>query len=610
MQKSDNLLENLDAEESRYQQILAEKELQLIESSILIIDEIRGLISRLEKQELAFNIQKANDAKLIASRSTLTISIIIFVCLIVGIVFTYLIFKDVRIRDYYNQQLIGAKHQAEQLAEAKQQFLANMSHEIRTPLNAIVGFTEQLIGTELQSQQKDYLKAIHSSSQHLLSTVNDILDYSKIEAGELRFDSKPFELTECVEEVIDALQLNAKEKGLDLSLTFEPEGKSNVMGDPFRLKQVLFNLVGNGIKFTETGAVKIQVRKQLKADQLAVDISVIDTGIGIPEHKRELIFQDFKQVDATDNRAYDGTGLGLAICKRLVELQGGTLSLRPNQPHGSIFNVSLLYPVTELNAFRDEPKTKSSALELSGCKILAIDDDPFNLKLLQAILEEQQAEVTYCSDGKEAMKLVEHQWFDLILTDINMPEVGGEEICRFVRSLAGQPEKHNIPVIALTANVIAGDLERYRQAGINDFVLKPYAADDLIRKIQQYLSGGESKPEVVQFALDDFKQFSAGDKEALRPMLEAFHENLKQNLHTLKTSAEVNNLEAVAEVAHKMISSFGHVHASKPVHQLRLLENKIRQSENNYHLMDSVNQILALSSPILDELEKEIKALI
>ena len=576
------MLENLDAEESYYQQLLAEKELQLIESSILIINEVRGLIGGLEKQELAINIQKANTAKLIASRSTLTISIIIFICLVVGIVFTYFIFKDVRISDYYNQQLIGAKNQAEQLAEVKQQFLANMSHEIRTPLNSIIGFTEQLTETELQSNQKEYLNAINSSSQHLLSTVNDILDYSKIEAGELKIESKPFDLNQCLNEAIEALQLKASKKGLDLILHVEPRTAIHLMGDSFRLKQILFNLISNGIKFTEEGYVKVEVRHKLKADQVLVELSVIDSGIGIPEHKREEVFHDFKQADATTNRPYDGTGLGLAICKKLVEIQGGTITLFPNTPCGSKFKVRLHYPISETKLIKQTPKKVITASTLANIRILAVDDDPFNLQLLQTILEKQEAQVTYSSNGYEAIELIKNEWFDIILTDINMPEVGGVELCRFVRSIPGQPNKHQIPIIALTANVINSDLERYRLAGINDFVLKPFSSNELLTKIQEALP--TPKPDnsnAVQFALDDFKQFSAGDKEALRPMLEAFHKNLKQNLQILRDSARDGNLDAVAEVAHKMISSFGHVHASRPVNQLRILENKIRKSEND-----------------------------
>ena len=605
------LLENLDAEESYYQQLLEDKELQLIESSILIIDKIRGLIGGLEKQELAINIQKANAAKLIASRSTLTISIIIFICLVVGIIFTYLIFKDVRISDYYNQQLIGAKNQAEQLAEVKQQFLANMSHEIRTPLNAIIGFTEQLTGTELQSKQKGYLDAISSSSQHLLNTVNDILDYSKIEAGELKIESKPFDLNQCLNEVIEALQLKASKKGLDLSLNIEPLGANHLMGDPFRLKQILFNLISNGIKFTEEGYVMVKVRQKIKTSQAIIEIAVKDSGIGIPVHKREEVFHDFKQVDATTNRTYDGTGLGLAICKKLVEIQGGTITITSNTPRGSEFKVQLQYPISEAKVTNQVPRKAPISSTLAGIRILAVDDDPFNLQLLRTILEKQEADVTYSSSGNEAMNLIKNEWFDIILTDINMPEVGGVELCRYVRSIPGQSNKHQIPVIALTANVINSDLERYRRAGINDFVLKPFSSNELLTKIEEARSISKlDNANAVQFALDDFKQFSAGDKEALRPMLEAFHKNLAQNLQILSDSANEGNLNAVAEVAHKMISSFGHIHASKPVNQLRILENKIRGSENDLQLKESVHEIHELANPILQELQKEIKALV
>jgi signal transduction histidine kinase/CheY-like chemotaxis protein len=614
------VLVDLDKEESHYQQVLANKELLLIESSIGIIDQIRALIQRLEKQELSYNIERTNKAKLIASKSTLTISIIIFACLVLGILFTYLIFKDVRISDYYNRQLIGARDQAESLAESKQQFLANMSHEIRTPLNAIIGFTEQLSKTPLKTDQSKYLEALQTSGQQLLHTVNDILDFSKLEVGELKIASERFDLKRALQEVITVLRLKADEKGLKLTLQTDPEGPIWLIGDQFRLKQVLFNLINNGIKFTEKGYVAVDCTCKMEPDIVRVELSVLDSGIGIPEEERNEIFIDFKQVDPSATRRYQGTGLGLAICKRLVELQGGSITVDSNEPIGAKFILRLDYKLAEIQAqdiITSDENNLNQAIagnsfpSLKGVKLLVADDDNFNIQLIRTILDNWKADVVYCSDGKQAYEEIGLHDFDLILTDINMPEMSGVELSQKIRSLS-DPEKNTVPIIALTANIMEDDLEKYKEAGINDFVLKPFKEADLHKKVMQHIPTDNIVPDnqSIQYRLDDFKKFSVGDKEALRPILEAFYHNLKQNLNALEENAVSSNQEAVAEIAHKMISSFGHVHASGPVDKLRHLENSTRSKDPDLELTKLVNEIQKLSKPILEGLEKEIAQLL
>lgn len=611
------ILVDISKEENRYQQIVANKELKLIESSEMIIDQIRGLISSLEKQELADNIERANNAKLIASRSTLTISIIIFVCLILGILFTYWIFRDVRIRDFYNKQLIGAKQQAEQLADSKQQFLANMSHEIRTPLNSIIGFTEQLAGTDLQPAQQKYLSAVQASSKHLLNTVNDILDYSKIEAGELKIGKIPFELKSVLEEVINALQLKAREKNLTLNLTISPDKPANLLGDPFRLKQILINLVNNAIKFTEQGKVSVSCKYHVTDNLSKVVLIVKDTGIGIPREKRNEIFHDFKQVDLSATRRYEGTGLGLAICKRLVEMQGGTIQVKSNDPQGSVFVVKLEYAPDEANLadsrVNGEQKTdlvlqSEVSTDLKGIKLLIADDDQFNIQLIQTILEKSGAEISYCVNGAEAIEKIRAHSFDLVLTDINMPEISGVELSRMIRALP-DTKKKTIPIIALTANVMENDLERYQKAGINDFVLKPFREEELFNKIRAILPTASLKSPERLYRLDDFEKFAAGDSQALKPMLETFHTSLSQNMNDLLYHSKNQEYKTVAELAHKMISSFGHLHAMEPVQKLRLLENQIRSDHQDVCLGEIVNEIEALAIPVLEGLKKELDSL-
>lgn len=623
MENIQQILVDLSHEESRYQQVLANKELKLVESNIQIITQIRSLIGSLEKQELAVNVQKANDAKMIASRSTLTISIIIFFCLILGIVFTYLIFRDVRISDFYNLKLIGERNQAEQLVKSKQQFLATMSHEIRTPLNTIIGFTEQLSTTDLKPAQKKYLEAVQTSGQHLLHTVNDILDYSKMEAGELKIAADPFDLHQCLTEVVETLEIKAADAGLDLKLSLDPDTSISLIGDKFRLKQILINLVSNGIKFTDEGFVKVSGQYAVENDIAKVRISVKDTGIGIPEEKRKEIFSDFKQVDASGTRRYQGTGLGLAICKRLVEMQGGSITVKSDPSNGSEFLVKLKYPVNSTSNSNSNGSSNRELIEnaalssLAGLKFLVADDDQFNIQLIQTILNKWGVQGTYCSDGSQAMEQVKEQAFDLILTDINMPGAGGIELSKYVRSLPDL-QQNKTPIVALTANVMEDDLAKFRKSGIDGFVLKPFKEQDLYQQILELVDGhqlskGNNQPTQgiaeAQLKLDDFRKFSGDDDDALRPMLETFHQNLKQNMEELSQGAKSNDEHKVAEVAHKLVSSFGHVHAGNIVLKLRDLENVIKSNAFTGNMEQQVAEIIDLSAPILHQLEEEIAAL-
>lgn len=369
--------------------------------------------------------------------------------------------------------------------------------------------------------------------------------------------------------------------------------------------------MSNGIKFTDNGYVRVQCDHTSSSGLVNVTISVKDTGIGLPEEKRGDIFRDFKQVDPSATRRYEGTGLGLAICKKLVEMQQGSISVQNNGNQGSEFIVKLDYPLSQ-HKVRPGKKAMdvSPTSSLQSMRLLVVDDDPFNIKLIKTILKKWEVPATYCTNGKEAIEQITKHSFDLIVTDIHMPEVGGVGLSKFVRSLV-DPEKREIPIIALTANVMKTDLEKYRKAGINDFILKPYREVELYQKINELVpkDGADNSKVSVQFELNDFKKFSGGDDEALLPILEAFHDNLKQNLQMLVTSTEKQDLQTVAELAHKMISSFGHVHAKEPVNKLRQLETKIRSKESDLPLKAMVEEIQQLSHPILEALEQEIEGL-
>ena len=597
------ILADISDEENKYQQLLQQKELDIIDGNNQIINQIRSLISQLEKEALAQSITTANQAKYITNRSTFTISLIIIICMIGGTIFIYLIFRDIQFGDYYNQQLIGAKNEAEELAKAKEAFLANMSHEIRTPLNAILGFSEQLGSTTLDNGQRSYLQALTNSSEHLLATVNDILDFSKIEAGKLRIEQLPLDLNEIIEEVIHSLQIKALEKDIILETKSEPF-PSDLLGDPFRLKQILINLINNAIKFTDHG--KITVSSELKENGQKIiwaTIKVTDTGIGISEEKLSKIFEDFNQADISPTRRYEGTGLGLAICKKLATLLGGVIAADSKLEEGSTFTLRLPFQKgasTPVKQERPQENINTGVLYLK--RILVVEDDDFNIRLIQIILKKWNIDFEVARNGREALDMITSHTYDLVLTDIQMPELSGIELAQQIRHMK-DTDKSSVPIIAITANVMEDELINYLQFGIDDYLTKPFKEKELLSKLAKFfqldLPAGESVKEVGAkeangiCSIRPLEKFTSGDQAALIKILETFLVSNQDNTRKLNSYLECKDWEKVGEIAHKMFGSYGHLESetiTAPLKQIEQLTKEVYDVEPVPALVAGVTQ--------------------
>ncbi len=388
-------------------------------------------------------------------------------------------------------ELSAAKERAEHSEQVKQRFLANMSHEIRTPMNAIMGMSGILKRNEHPPEQDKYLNAISQSSENLLVILNDILDLSKLEAGRIELEKVPFDPRQVVSNVRDILRFKAEEKGLSLDVKITDDVPVMLLGDPTRLNQIVLNLAGNAIKFTEHGGVSIRCTCSVdplgRPEMITLVTDVIDTGIGIPADRLEKVFEEFTQAYSDTTRKYGGTGLGLSISKRLAEMQGGNLTMQSDQGTGSTFTVTIPYVVAANDPAIPAHSQDDSSVELRDLRILLAEDNDFNAMVAQDELADAipGAHVDVAVNGKIAVKMVQAREYDLILMDVQMPEMNGYDATKAIRALGG--DKSRTPILAMTANVMRDEVERCTEAGMVGFVPKPFTREELMEAIKKAL---------------------------------------------------------------------------------------------------------------------------
>lgn len=391
---------------------------------------------------------------------------------------------DITERKHIVDDLLRAKEAAEEAARVKSDFLANMSHEIRTPMNAVMGMTSLILETDLSAEQKEYLETIRNSGQALLAIINDILDFSKIEKGKIELERQPFHLQSCIEEALDLISPQAREK--DLRLHYRTEGNipEKMVCDASRIRQVLVNLLSNAVKFTEYGEIEVQSSvSKLPDDGYEVHISVRDTGIGIPQETSGKLFLPFSQADASTSRKYGGTGLGLAISKKLVELMGGRIWFESEKGKGSTFHFTVHANEVRADEFAGLSKRALPATTLQDrpkaakdLHILLAEDNPVNRRMAVLMLKKLGYKADSVGNGREVLQALERQSYDLILMDVQMPEMDGLEATKEIRRRwpSGGPR-----ILALTAHAIAGDREKCLEAGMDGYLCKPINLEDL-----------------------------------------------------------------------------------------------------------------------------------
>jgi len=395
-----------------------------------------------------------------------------------------------------NEELTGAKERAESGSRAKSEFLANMSHEIRTPMNGILGMIEVMLDAGTLPEQDESLKIVKNSAEALLAIINDILDFSKIEAGKLDVDLIPFAVRECVADTVRLLSVRAGQKGLQLACDIRPEVPDRIHGDPLRLRQVLLNLLGNAVKFTDSGSVSVEVSAVSREDGQELEFAVRDTGMGVPKEKQDTIFQAFAQADGSMTRRFSGTGLGLTISSRLVEMMGGRIWVESRPGHGSCFRFTI--PATEPVSGETTPVESPADAAIAACsgsshplRILVAEDHPVNQQIVVRMLENYRHRAVLAGNGREVLEALTGGPFDLILMDVQMPIMNGLETAQAIRRTERGSGRH-IPIIAMTAHAMKGDRELCLQSGMDGYLSKPVRIRELLGALERYAPAAQA----------------------------------------------------------------------------------------------------------------------
>jgi PAS domain S-box-containing protein len=514
--------------------------------------------------------------------------------------FIGVIASDITERKETELKLIESRQEAELAKASQEAFLANMSHEIRTPMNGIIGMANLLISTELSEEQKDFTQSIQESAHSLLAIINDLLDFSKIKSGKFEFEKIPYTPREIIRKAIYPLKFKAEEKMIKLNLAIDGSVPETLLGDPLRLQQVIINLVGNALKFTSAGGVDIFVSSEkLSAKKVSLNVSVKDSGIGIPADKIEKIFESFSQSKAEDARKYGGTGLGLAIVKQLVDLQEGYIKVSSTVGKGSVFSFSIPYEIADgalAESGNSRQETTAATLSLEGVRILVAEDNLINQKVVKNTLAKQGANVVIANNGQEAIQQVKQGGFDVILMDIQMPEVDGYKATRYIR----QVMKSDIPIIAMTADALKGEEEKCYAEGMSGYVSKPFEPEELYRVIAHLTGHSQTgvlrnsikaaDSDIVDFSF--LEEISNNNSEYIHEVLELFLSTMPEGLTTLHTLiANTEDFENIAKQAHFLKSSVGIVRVRNMYDQLSAVEQMARQQTGIAELRKLIKEI-------------------
>ena len=603
-------LKVIEQQDSITKEKLTRRESKLAVTSTEIKEQFYDLVTKIENEISALINTKALAANKLATKTYIWLAMFSVSGTLLAILVMFIIIRYVRKTHVYQIALKSSKDEAEKLARTKEIFMANMSHEIRTPVTAITGFTEQLLHEPLSENTNRALKIIKSSTDHLARIINDILDFSKLQNGKLSLEKVHFKINQILEEIYTLFERQALRNNTRLSYTISDNTPDVLLGDPYRLKQIIMNLVSNSVKFTKNGTVDLSVNCISKESaEIELMIEVIDTGIGIEESKIDFIFEDFTQEEMSTTRKYGGTGLGLSIVKKLIELHNGTIVCVSKKNQGTRISCKIPY----LEGDEDQVRTDVEPPlyipeEIKNLKILIVDDEEYNRLLFKTILNRWNVRYNEAKNGMEALEILKTDRYNLLFMDARMPGIDGIKATQFIRDEMNIKESE-MPIICISAASLNEDWLKYQKAGMNAYLPKPFTEELLLTTIlsviKDYVPLNIAQPVNEnsiksdgpdKINLQNLYHISGGDEQFVKQMLASFIDSTKKGLNDMLDAVRSEQLDTVAELAHKMLPPARHIGASN---LCKLLKN----IEENAHAKAEVQAIEKIVIESLSEFD-------
>ncbi|MAM19736.1 MAG: ATP-binding protein [Christiangramia sp.] len=561
-----------------------DKETELLNNDMILNQRLRNILTGMEIKERENSMERSQIFQSMLRETSNNIIIGGIIIAVIILFFIINIVGDITKSQQYRMQLEESKSFAESLLASREQFMAAITHDLRSPLTTVMGYTDLIQKTGLDEKQSHYIRQVKKSSEFILRLVNDLLDLSKLEAGKMLVESLPFNPKKLVEDTVHNIIPAEKKKEVKIRIDTPPEVNVQVKSDPFRIKQILANLISNAWKFTEEGSIVISAElQQLREDDHILQFRVKDSGIGISEAMQEAIFEEFSQENSSIEKRFGGSGLGLAITKRLTELLQGKISLKSKQGEGSEFIIEI--PVVKIGELEDSSEEMEETEEIpeiqsSGKTALIVDDEPGQLSLTVELARSMGLEIETAVNGKIALQKLTEKMYDIILTDIQMPVKDGFELIKAIRD---NNDWQDIPVIALSGRTDVED-EIYADAGFDDNLLKPYKPANLKAAIAELLELDQQDQEAIDGDTDKFRfknydlseiyEFSGNDEEAMNTIIQAFLEGAASSLKELEDAYRNEDSEETAKIAHRMLPMLRQMKAVSITPSLLKLEKR------------------------------------
>ena len=585
--KAGTIIKGISQDQASQQRRVREVEMEIVQSSARIQNFILSMIRHVEEIEMT-RIQ--NESEAASNRMQIALTQMYWILGVFAILATLLVLRilsDLSKAKFYRLQLVAEKDRAENLSKIKERFLANMSHEIRTPLQNILGYSEKLLSKD---HNRD-VEIIHQSSEHLLQIINQVLDFSRISTGKLTLNPTVVNLIDLFTEVVNSMSIQASRK--NVRILFESEiAHKHIYIDPFRLRQILYNLLGNAVKFTDEGFIRLFAKTENRADGVHLFFTVEDTGIGMSDVELESVFQEFEQV-GTPAHVTSGTGLGLSITKALVEAHDGTIQVKSEKDEGSIFSIDILLPSMPEHNLVEEKEIERPRMQT----ILVVDDDKIILDLTSQILTEYGFEVVAEFSPFKAIEVAEKIKFDMALVDFRMPEMSGAELRDKLKEL--HPD---LPVVAVTANVFADDdAEQDSKHGFDGYLPKPYKSSELL-EIVGYKPKKESEPNTSQSLTKKLEKLTFGDHALADELIEQFKSDCVKDIGTLEESLESMNMTEAHRMAHTLAGRLGFFEFDSLAAAYKTLENEIYNDSLSKQTLENLPGLNAQLRSKLDDI--------